>query len=160
MKSVKLRATCIAVLSVLFIGMGSVHAATCTIKGQNLVVAYTKAKGNGFKFTCWDMNDTSRGFYSVPGRLGCKGRKNVPTPLWISLFSKTNSKMNGWKISSVTARGGPGSTTKDMRGYEVQLTTNVPLLAKYNVYITKMKLSHRTKACSNINSVLTDAFGE
>jgi len=134
-------------------------ADTCTIQGNDLVVAFSKARSNGYNFYCKDMYYTASGFYSVPGRLGCRGIKRLPSDLTIFLFGG-KLPQNKWVIESVYAAGGPGSTRKVYSDNRVILHTGVPILSKYNVYITKMKLKHRTKNCNNINNVINDAFGQ
>jgi hypothetical protein len=158
MKSVKFRVVLAGAILLLFTASSAI-AATCTITGQNLVVAFAKARSNGYIFHCEDAFATARGFYSIPGRLGCRGRKNVPYEFHVILFG-SKTPQNGWIIQDVTAAGGPGSTRKSLQSHQVYLTTDVPIMAKYNIYITKMKLKHRSKSCSNIRSVITDAFGQ
>jgi len=149
---------CIVVLSFLLIGVSSDQAATCTIQGQNLVVAYSKARVNGYKFKCSDLN-IAKSVYSVPGRLGCKGRRKNPMgEIYVRLFSG-KALNHGWKISDASARGGPGTISKTTN-IGIGLKAKPPLMSKYDYYISKLFLKHSSKGYSNISSVITDAFGQ
>lgn len=158
MNSAKLRVITASLMCVLLASSPAI-AATCSITGQHLLSAYAKAKGNGFKFQCSDSTRTHKGFYSLPGRLGCKGRKTSVSKMVVFLFTGKKVK-NGWKISDVTARGS-GTISKSLGSEKLRLIVDgISFMAKYDIYITKIKLKHASKSCNNnLNVTLTDAFG-
>ncbi len=146
----------------LFIGFAPANAATCTIKGMDLITAHGKANGNGYRFSCKNGIGTTR-VYMVPSpsQLGCKGKSiSIKGKVSASLFEGKPLK-NKWKISDVTARG---TNTVEKRinvvgGVKLKSTSTVVLRAPYKFYISQMKLKHPSKGCRNIRAVLTDAFG-
>ena len=166
-------------LSVLLIGQA--QAASCEISGQNLLVAYEKARSNGFKFACgmlkkktkflkgkprpyWHFSNNKK-LYSLPGRLGCKGRALTSQHVRAKFFA--GKTKHGWSIVDVQARGQPGTIKKNLAAnsvrasvYRVTLSGKANIGQSFDYYIRKLILRHPSKSCGNIQSTLTDAFGQ
>jgi len=155
-------------------------AGTCTISGQSLLTAYTYAKNSGLHFLGEAQSRTGKRkplyvtksgkLYTVPGKIGIKGR--APRPSKISAyFFKGHGLKHGWKISSVRHGSNPTGAFKYITSTSTSTKINLVSTDKlsigksYDYFITRIvfKNAKPSKTCGNDlvtqQMALRDIFG-
>ncbi len=161
-------------------------AAECELKGVNLFNAYNKAVNNGNKFGCWirvnkrDSWKKDNTFRAMPHALFCQHISE--TSVWTKIAGMVNnvgSKItgqkaefniyhsmsffrtglkNGWKISRYSVSG--GGTKKNTSGKRILFESRKDAMKNWKISLNRMWIKKNGANCSNINSVITNAFGD
>ena len=143
-----------AALALYLSGIGNAVAGTCVIRGQGLVSAYVLAEQEGFR--SFGLGYRNKGsstrwgkIYTVPGKLGVKGRATaVIRKAGASFFRPRRAAQHlrqGWKITDVRYAGSPTAVGhKILNGTYIYLYTRdkIPVARQYNFYITSFTLTH------------------
>ncbi len=148
-------------------------AAECEISGLNIIRAYNRALNNGATFGCY-RSDGKRfkptntvSFMPLPDRLQCFHKKeaiaivgSIPWDYRMLVFSKRGQwPLNGWKISRYRMSGDGGQKIATRSGgiiFQTHKRDNV----KWQVALKKFWLKKNGASCSNINAVISQAFGD
>lgn len=144
----------VGVALVLYLGAtASAVAGTCVISGQGLVTAFALAEQEGYR--SFGVGIRKKGnrrhgkIYTVPGRLGVKGRAKSGVLKAAGYFFKphrtTQRLKGGWKITDVRYGGTPTAVGhKILNGTYVYLYTRDFLtnFQTYDFYITSFTLTH------------------
>ncbi|NOZ65008.1 MAG: hypothetical protein GXP00_00655 [Alphaproteobacteria bacterium] len=180
-KQYTLARTIAATTLITIFSSSTLMAAECEIKNANLLHAYSKAVNNGARFKCLTYNFIKRKYVSdatvvflpLPNGLKCYHKKlNSPKAALILARKSTGYSdkyrldafnknpgwpLNGWKISRYSTSGGGQKKSSSLGGIIFQDTKSIK--NKWSLTLKKIWLKKAGGSCSNINTVIREAFG-